>query len=553
MKQKKKKKKLNKILSKAKKEIIFHIDQSRINIVESIIFSVGSNIEGKSEEMTEERTGEILSQIGKAIVQLDAARLEIADIVEGNLEQNTNTIKNSAESIEGDLDDAQKSLEEAASEGDDSDNKIDSIDSSHSNLISELNILMDALEDVELNGSAETAYNDVEALLDNSISNNIESLQNLINSINSEIDTSSSSVSDIEESNIKIKNSIAEIDLLIAKLNENIGIIQVKSTEIGSWSGQSIENEYEISINEIVSASDASLFMFPYYLVLLILFVGMMLSSTLVVIERQSQAFFRNYTSPTGSFLHLISRFTSTFIIIALQVSLVLLAVYYYLKIPIFENYPVTLVILILTITLFIFLGYLIGHIFKTQEGITIAFISFGSICAFLSNLILPIETFSHSIRSTLMFNPYMLSSEMLKKSIVFHSSFTSLSMELITLSSYLLSVILAVLFLQELSFSHFTFNLGKRHVLKRPHINSDKHFVLETGQVIEDISQMAAAVKSMDNDELAEYGVGKNNEVALWITDVFKERRLSRKLRKAENKREMQKVFHEFFETKKK
>ena len=163
------------------------------------------------------------------------------------------------------------------------------------------------------------------------------------------------------------------------------------------------------------------------------------------------------------------------------------------------------------------------GYIFKTQEGITIAFISFGAICAFLSNLILPIETFSYSIRSVLMYNPYMLCAELLKKSIVFNSGFVELGTELLTLGGYLIVVIILVLIFQRLSLSRFSFSIGTRGVLKRPHISLEKHFVLESGVIVEDIVGMASALKSIDAEEYLEYGTGKNSEIALWITDVFR------------------------------
>lgn len=530
-----------------KKQIVFYVDQSRINVVESIIFSIGSTIEGKSEELTEEKTGNILAQIGESITELKAAQESASEIVEESLKESAQAIQDSADAVAADASNADESLDSAASDGSTGGSEISSVSARYSTLVTELDVLMEELEDIGLNGSAEDAYDEVEILLDGAIASDIDQMQDLIDSINSEVTVASRAVGEISESNEIILTEITEIEALIESLTLQLNSIESDAVAIAGLSGQSIENEYEISINEIVSSSDKSLFMFPYYLVLLILFVGMMLSSTLVVIERQSMAFFRNYTSPTSSFTHMLSRFTSTLIIICLQVAIVLSAVYLFLGIPILGNYPITILILFLTITLFIFLGYLIGYLFKTQEGITIAFISLGSVCAFLSNLILPIETFSHSIRSMLMFNPYMLCSEMLKKSIVFGSSFANLQLELITLSSYLLSVIFAVLLLQEFSMTQFSFNLGKRHVLKRPHINSDKHFVLEDGVIVEDIGGMLLAIKKMSASELEIYGVGKNNEIALWISDVFKERRLVRSLRKAKDKQETLKVLKEY------
>ncbi|MAG60428.1 hypothetical protein CL619_01445 [archaeon] len=543
----------NETASSTKKQISFYVDQSRINVVESIIFTVGSNIEGKSEEMTEEKTKEIISEISTRISMIKSTQENSSEFVDVSLSEEISSTEDLSESIASDASSANNDLDTASDYGDTSEDEIGSIDTEYTALVADLDILMEIIDDLDLNGTDEDVYEDVEAQMDGSIATNINDLSDSIDSLNDEINSASSSTEDIGEDNAAILENINEIEEIISSLSSDLGVISDEVTTIAALTGQNIENEYEISINEIVSSSDKSLFMFPYYLVLLILFVGMMLGSTLVVIERQSMAFFRNYISPTGSFIHLASRFTANFLIIAMQVAIVLTAVYLYLKIPFLENYAVTLTILSLTIALFVFLGYLIGYIFKTQEGITIAMISFGSICAFLSNLILPVETFSSSIRGVLMYNPYMLASEVLKKAIVFNSSFIELNLEIITLSSYLLTVFLMVLVFQRISLTSFSFNLGKKRVLKRPHISQDKHFVLENGFVVEDISSMTEALKSMGADEYQEYGSGKNNEIALWISDVFKERILTWRIKRAKTKADVIKVLDTFLEKKKK
>ncbi len=543
----------NETITNSKKQITFYVDQSRINVVESIILSVGANIKGKSEEMADEKTGDILTQIAQKITAIKTAQETSSSLVESTLDNDATAIKASANSIVSDVNDVIDDLDSATDDASDSESEIEAIDDEFSALIDDLDILMAELDDMSLNGTAETAYDDIDTQLDGSIEDNIEDLNNLIDSLNDDINSASNSLEDVDSSTSAILSKINSVEIVISELTEQLDTIDSEAISIAALTGQSFENEYEININEIVSSSDKSLFMFPYYLVLLILFVGMMLASTLVVIERQSMAFFRNYTSPTSYLMHLVARFTANASILAIQVGVVLCAVYFYLNIPIFENYKVTLVILFLTISLFVFLGYLMGYIFKTQEGITIAFISFGAICAFLSNLILPIETFSYTIRSVLMYNPYMLCSELLKKSIVFNSGFVALGPELMTLIGYLIFVIILVLIFQKLSLSRFSFSIGTRGVLKRPHINSDKHFVLEDGTIVEDIASMALALNDMNTEEYIEYGSGKASEIALWITDVFGERRLSWRIRKAKTKADVVKVLNDFVEKKRK
>ena len=64
------------------------------------------------------------------------------------------------------------------------------------------------------------------------------------------------------------------------------------------------------------------------------------------------------------------------------------------------------------------------------------------------------------------MFNPYMLSSELLKKSLIFESGFVELGTDLWTLVAYVVIVILAVLIMQKVSLSMFSLNISTKNML---------------------------------------------------------------------------------------
>ena len=408
---------------------------------------------------------------------------------------------------------------------------------------------------VEGNDALETEYDEMTAILAGEGANITSDINGLISSLDTLSTELSSVISNVETaaaSSATISTNIAEIATSIESIKSGLNQIETNANTINALAGENIENEFEIQINEIVSSSDKSLFMFPYYLVLLILFVGMMLASNLIIIEKQSLAFFRNHTSPTSDVTHLLARFTTNFIILLLQVAAVLAAGYFLLDIPIFDNYAVTATILLLTITFFIFLGYLIGYLFKTQEGMTIAFISIGSISAFLSNLILPIETFSYNIRTVLMYNPYVLCSELLKKSLVFNTGFVQLGTELWALVGYVSIIILTVLILQQVSLSQFSFNMSKRSVLKRSHITRDNKFKLNDGTLIEDLEELSVALQEMEDEEFRQYGLRKNNEFALWIKDIFKLKSVAKKISRTDSRKEAIRIIEEFLEEQK-
>ena len=532
-----------------KKQVVFYVDQSRINIVESIMLSVGQKIEGKSEEMTEEKIKQIIEEIGLEIGSVQSIANTAGDFIDNTIDPSIDTIKSaSSESVSAagelglDLTDAE--FEMSVSEV-----NSDLVETDYEVLYDQLEDLMSEVDSYVVSETAlETEYDAMEAIIDSdNITANIEVLQASLSSLNLKLNEAIASGDVLISNSDNIASSISDIESKIDEISAGLANIKTSANTISALAGQNVENEYEIQFNEIVSSSDKSLFMFPYYLMLLIVFVGMMLSSNLVNIEKQSLAFFRNNTSPTSNLMHLLARFGTNFSILFFQVAVVLVAAIFYLEIPVMNNYAVTFTILLLTITFFIFFGYLLGYIFKTQEGLTIGFISVGSISAFLSNLILPIETFSQSIRDLLMFNPYMLSSELLKKSLIFESGFVELGTDLWTLVAYVVIVILAVLIMQKVSLSMFSLNISTKNMLKRPHITRYNTFKLEDGTIIEDLDGLVSSLKNMSNEEFLLYGVGKDNEFSLWIKDAFKMKKAARKITKVHNRLDTIKVLNEY------
>ena len=133
----------NETASSTKKQISFYVDQSRINVVESIIFTVGSNIEGKSEEMTEEKTKEIISEISTRISMIKSTQENSSEFVDVSLSEEISSTEDLSESIASDASSANNDLDTASDYGDTSEDEIGSIDTEYTALVADLDILME--------------------------------------------------------------------------------------------------------------------------------------------------------------------------------------------------------------------------------------------------------------------------------------------------------------------------------------------------------------------------------------------------------------------------
>ncbi len=529
-------------------EIEFYVDQSRMNIVESIISSVSSTIDVKSEEITMSLTQNLLNTIGYIDGKVAEEKVVVAEI---NSELDLTETK--AESV---INQAENNkINEVHNELAKNILSVESINISTTyiytevnELIYDLNNLIAALEDTEVSTrKVRVHYDNLEMNLTSNVDNirsKLTEIEKVIANISQSIDSTSSDVFTIKEAAKIIEEKIILLRSKIDLLENSLDDVKNKIDSVEITSAENIINPTTIKINPLLSSSNRSTYLFPYFVTLIILFVGVMLSSTLVVMEKKSRAFFRTFTTPTNELYHILARYLTNIIILTIQLIIIFTGAYYYLDMSLAKNYTVIIPLLLLSITFFIFLGQMIGYLFKTQEGVTIASISLGSLFLFLSNVILPIESFPEFIRNLLIINPYMLCSELLKKAILFQATLANLKGELMLLIIYIILVFGLSIVFQKISFTRFFKGLSERKILRRPHITAENYFRMEDGTIIKSKADLLKALKKMKNDEFKLYVNDRNNEFHLWITETFKEKLLAKIIKKAKTREMMIKIF---------
>jgi len=528
-------------------EIEFYVDQSRINIVDSIISSVTSNMGLKSDEITLSLTKNLLDalNVSSGEVKEDKAIIDDLKPKVSSVETNTEQIKsrgevNSMGTASTDLSKAKENLKEIDSSSDNLNTKIVS-------LLGDLDSLLDDLEGdnstVSKLDKVREHYSTLIELLPlevGDIDEAVDSLEETVSSLSGKIDKTNRDLLAIKNSASTIGSDVGSIQEKINELEESLQIMQDKISGLQITSAKSIVNPFSVNVNSIVVTSGKSTYMFPYYLTLVILFVGIVLSSSLVVMEKKSRAFFRTFTTPTKEFYHFLAGYITTFMVLFAQLSVILAAAFFYLKIPLLDNWGATLVILILSISLFVLIGTVLGHLFETQEGATIASISMGSLFLFLSNVILPIESFPEILRKIISIGPYTLCAELFKKALFFKAGFIGIRGELLLLLEYVALLLVFVFIFQRVSLTSFFWSFTNRKILRMPHVTKDNYFRLDDGTLLKDKTSLRRALKKISDQEFSYYVNEKNNEFAVWIKEAFKEKALARMINKVKSKKEM-------------
>ncbi len=315
------------------------------------------------------------------------------------------------------------------------------------------------------------------------LNSQVEEIQSLINSLSSNLEQlelklqTASQIKSRTLAKVKdIQNMLDSNNKQLVQLANSINDIDNSINSLTVSNATKVINPITTKIKPVTSTTYLN-YMFPGFIVLIIMFVTILLSSTIVSIEKTSRAHFRNFISPTSDFVFIAGNYITNLILIFVQLFVVLAIAAIFFKTLIISTLLMTLLILLLISTFFILLGMLIGYIFNSDETTTLASVIIASLLLVLSGLILPLESMSGFIVKIAHYNPFVISEYLLKQAILFHSSLKDLLRPVIVLA--VMCVVLLVLILLLTKISRFKLVHRSRHKKHKKHKsnkNKNKH-----------------------------------------------------------------------------
>ena len=108
------------------------------------------------------------------------------------------------------------------------------------------------------------------------------------------------------------------LKLSLEKIVTNMNAVKVTDAE-------KIVSPITTKVEPVSTQTSKLIFLFPNLLVLMIMFMGLLLSGTLIIMEKGSRAFFRNFTTPTRDEKFILGNFITSILIVLAQVIVVLL------------------------------------------------------------------------------------------------------------------------------------------------------------------------------------------------------------------------------------
>lgn len=385
-------------------KVSYYVDESRVNIAYTLANSVNQKIRSASAEISEGFTTDI-------ITVLDSTKTTIEENVDS---LNTLISINSDASLE--LDEAQENLKKLDLTFNEDDYNFTGVRETISFYEGKdnksLSKITNALDDLEL-----------EFLL---LSERFETLQTQTQAGTTSIVKAQSTVSGAAGTLTNLRDVLT---------TTSKAITNIKVTDTGV-----IVEPIKSEIEPLTKDNTHLSFLFPTLLVLVVMFISILLSSTVVMKEKNSKAFFRNFINPTGDFLYLVGTYLTTVLLVGLQLIILLLAALYFKKELLINIWPLLGTLLIVA-TVFIFLGMAIGYVFRTEETSILGSIAVATTLLLFSNTVLPIESLPSPFREIVNFNPFIIAEGLVKQIMLFSTPLKDLYLSFAYLGVFIIGL----------------------------------------------------------------------------------------------------------------
>ena len=453
------------VIDNSPTEVTFHIDQSRINLVWIVQKALEKEFNLKSQKLSEQLVSDIFTNIVETQGKIDTEIEKIDNIASSN-----EGISSSSSSLSDLLNELELNVIDESVEW-------DVFDEFQRYILGRMNSGVENLEDIssEVNSVNNITTNEVEEIED-IISSTRTNLQNAIALVAGESDYSFSHlktiVQGLEAELINANNNILtvsdklsslnshadsvtdNVDTISSSLNDLKGNLDSLNKQLGdlqvSDSG-TITTPLITKIEKISIEKTQLNYVFPSLLALIVMFLSIMLGNTLVMMEKNTPAYLRNFLIPVKKVTFVLATVLSNLIILSIQLLVILLISLLFIPDSL-AILPFLFLILIISATCFTLVGMMIGYIFSSEETGILASISTGSLFLFLSGVILPVEGMSVGLRELTMLNPFVITEKLIREVFLFNSAFVVILEDLVMLLLYALILFMLILVLDALT-----------------------------------------------------------------------------------------------------
>ncbi|MBR9683340.1 ABC transporter permease [Candidatus Woesearchaeota archaeon] len=458
------------IQDNSQKEVIFHVDQSKLNLVYLITDVINKKFNLKSQALSQELASGLLTKLSETRSKIEEKSGQIEQAKSNNQQaaSQSSAIQTGLSALDLTVPTTNYSAADLGALTSDIEDQLDNVKS--------------LVDSSELNSSEKAEINDeIDQLLEKVSGNDTNSLGEisaLLSTLKNDIEVTKTK---LVAAAAKISDTGTQLSSLATSLNDGIASLDSVNTMLSeikqSLSEQKvtdpniIASPLSIKVEKISAERSHLNYVFPSLIVLAIMFIALLLGTTLVMMEKHNQAYFRNFVIPVRKMTFVFSTYLTNSFIILIQITIILGFSLIFLK-DIVAQLPLTVLILLVSSSVFTLIGMAIGYLFTSEDTGTLASISMGALFLFVSGTILPLESMPTAIRQVTQFNPFVLSEKLLREIFIFNSSFSAILGDLFLLIGYAVIIFVVILAIDKVASKHFLTKVTYRH---RKHIKARK------------------------------------------------------------------------------
>ena len=419
-------------------DLILHVDYSKMNLVFMVLDTLSSSIEEQSSEISMDLTSVLLDKLESVKVQIynlnpslddlksqnEQLLLELGKLKQDVLSVKVKDLKDTSTGIKTDL--------------------LTKVNSARTQITVVKTSIDSILDGTNVSNYTQTTLIGKIDLIDTYLYNMYSILEDPNDLTESDwtrvmkiIDSIEKDFSSIQKTITQLEQKGTENSRKIDQIKSSLSSIHTEIESIKITNATTIVSPINTEIKPVVAEKSYLNYLFPALIILVVMFISILLSTTLVMMEKHSPAYFRTFLTPTRTLTFIISTYLTNIILVFIQVAIILGISIYFFKSQIFGGLLPALGVLFLTTTLFTFIGMAIGYLFTSEETATLAAISTGSVLLFISNVILPLESMPEYIAKIAQFNPFVIGESLFRKTILFNMEFGVLQKEILTLVMY--------------------------------------------------------------------------------------------------------------------
>jgi len=444
-------------------EVRFSVDYSQINLVWTILNVMTASIGERTTELSRNLTAVLLHAIDFTKKSINDRKANVIALTTQNDEigQRVANIQAELAEIELSIDPGEFGLTNLTSSKTIVKHWVDNALNLGKSALAEAQHFIDAAEEL-VRGSAagssvgsglaaalQESIGDINTLSDRmSTSDEIvqaeySQLSALIDHISGKITQTKSQIDIAASAHVFTMDELNAINQLLDNALLNILTLQKSFTEIERiinsiqiTDPEAIIQPVKTTITPVVAEKSYLNYLFPTLIALIILFTALLIAPTLILFERNSPAYFRNFMTPTSDWVFLGSVFVTTSLLLLVQL-IIILAIAAIFFTQILHAFAYAVLVLILFISLCTFIGMTIGYLFSSEATAMFASIAMGSIMLFLSDILIPLESMPAIIMQLAQFNPLVIGSDLLRRSLLFNATFSEISASMLVLALF--------------------------------------------------------------------------------------------------------------------